>query len=188
MEMYGSAIAEKQEEKKNMKQEEITKWAKVTSFFSDGCPKITFDGEEEESNKKYTYLYTYKPSINDKVLLIKTNATYIIIGNAAYDIAPDPGTTEQDIIDIITSQLLLNKVVKLNANNVINIDTTVYFNFFRLLSTNHFKTDKFAMDGKSPIGAQSISTLPTTADLSTVISRVNTLISIGKSFGFLYEI
>lgn len=184
MEMYESAIAEKQEEKKNTKQEEITKWAKVTSFFSDGCPKITFDGEEEESNKKYSYLYTYKPSINDKVLLIKTNATYIIIGNAAYDIAPDPGTTEQDIIDIITSQLLLNKVVKLNDNNVINIDTTVYFNFFRLLSTNHFKTDKFAMDGKSPIGAQSISPLSTTADLSTVISRVNTLISIGKSFGF----
>lgn len=184
MEMYKSAIAEKQEEKKNIKQEEITKWAKVTSFFSDGCPKITFDGEEEESNKKYSYLYTYKPSINDKVLLIKTNATYIIIGNAAYDIAPDPGTTEQDIIDIITSQLLLNKVVKLNSNGVINVDTTVYYNFFRLLDAELLRTNRFAMNNQTPINTRSVPSLSTSANLGEVITKVNTIISNLRSFGF----
>lgn len=187
--MYESAVEEKKDEIKYEQNDSCYRLATVTSIFEDGfSPKLTFVGEQTESNKKFSYLYSYKPAINDMVLLAKTDSTFIILGKVAYDIAPDKGTTEEDIISIITSQLLLNKVVKLNSNDVININTAGNYNFFRLLSTNHFQTEKFAMDNKSPIGSQSISSLSTSADLATVISRVNTLISRLKSFGFLYEL
>lgn len=183
--MYESAVEEKKDERKNEKKDSCYRLATVTSMFEDGfSPKLTFVGEQSESNKKFSYLYSCKPAINDMVLLAKTDSTFIILGKVAYDIAPDQGTTEDDIINIITSQLLLNKVVKLNNNDTININTAGYYNFFRLLDAELLRTDRFAMNNQSPIYVQSVPILSTSADLSTVITKVNAIISKLRSFGF----
>lgn len=183
--MYESAVEEKKDELKYEQNDSCYRLATVTSIFEDGfSPKLTFVGEQTESNKKFSFLYSYKPAKNDMVLLAKTDSTFIILGKVAYDVAPDPGTTEDDIISIITSQLLLNKVVKFNSNEVINVDTTVYYNFFRLLDSELLRTNRFAMNNQTPINTRSVPSLSTSADLGAVITKVNTIISNLRSFGF----
>ena len=45
-----------------------------------GRPSIIFDGEIEPSTKRYTYLGSYTPTEGDRVLLLKTGNTYVVIG------------------------------------------------------------------------------------------------------------
>lgn len=184
MGMYESAVEEKKDEIKNEKPESIYRIATVTGMFEDGyTPKLTFVGEDTESNKKYGYLYSYIPTLNDIVLLAKTDSTFVILGKYAYNIAPDPGTTNEDIVNIISEQLDENKVVKFNSNDVINVNTTIYYNFFRLLDAELLRTNRFAMNNQTPIITQSVPNLSTSSDLATVITKINTIISKLRSFG-----
>lgn len=138
--MYESAVEQKQDEIKNSKQEENYRIAIVTSLFEDGCPRLTFVGEEQESKKKYSYIYSYIPYVSDTVLLIKANETYVIIGKIAYNISPDEiGYTNTEIdseIDTITNEKIsksesdtlteVNKRININNSAVYtNVDTKI---------------------------------------------------------------
>jgi hypothetical protein len=50
--------------------------------------KIKFDGEEVASEKQYSYLASYSPIVNDRVIMATIAGTYIILGNIAYNTAP----------------------------------------------------------------------------------------------------
>lgn len=56
------------------------KFAVVSDLFPNGAAKLTFDGESIASEKKYPYLASYTPMINDRVLVMAVSGTYIIIG------------------------------------------------------------------------------------------------------------
>lgn len=42
--------------------------------------RIHFDGESEPSLKRYSWLASYTPKTNDRVLLARTKGTYVILG------------------------------------------------------------------------------------------------------------
>lgn len=135
MKLYSSAIEQKQDEINQITQEENYKIAKVTNLFEDGCPKLTFVGEEEESNKKYSYIYSYIPTIGDDVLLIKANNTYIIIGKVAYNVAPDEVGYTNAEIDANIDSVADEKIKKSETNTLLEVskriasnNTTVYYN------------------------------------------------------------
>ncbi len=74
------------------------KLAKVTELFQSGTVKIQFYGEDTPSEKEYSYLASYTPSIGDTVLLIPMAETYIVLGKILYSVViPEIGyvTTEQ---------------------------------------------------------------------------------------------
>lgn len=188
--MYESAVEEKKDEIKNNTQDDNYRIATVTSLFEDGCPKLTFAGEEEESDKKYSYIYTYIPAVNDNVLLIKASNTYIILGKIAYNVAPYEPPTEQEYIDLIDQELENKKVMLPNDSAeyvldsyIIKVNTAGYYSFFRLLDSSMLRTDRFAMNNQTPIYSQSVPSLSTSAELSDVITKVNTIISKLRSFG-----
>ena len=54
--------------------------ATVTSVDSDGRASVKFYGDSNASGKLYPYIYGYKPTVNDDVLMIKQGSTYIIAG------------------------------------------------------------------------------------------------------------
>lgn len=54
--------------------------ATVTSVDSDGRASVKFYGDNNASGKLYPYIYGYKPTVNDDVLMIKQGSTYIIAG------------------------------------------------------------------------------------------------------------
>lgn len=59
---------------------EAIKLATVDPAYAAGRPKITFDGETTLSTKTYPYLASYTPGANDRVLLVQSGHTWVIIG------------------------------------------------------------------------------------------------------------
>lgn len=64
----------------NTEHKGIYKLATVTELFPGGAPKLKFDGEEITSGKEYKRLSSYSPLKDDRVLLLKTRRTYVILG------------------------------------------------------------------------------------------------------------
>ena len=198
MSLYKSAIEEKQDVIKNTKQEKIWKKAIVTSLFENGCPKLTFDGEEQESNKKYSYIYTYMPQVGDKVLLMKTGSTYVIIGDLAYDVTPateEEGYTEEEIKQLAEDQILTHDFLVVSSDGTVFLAGTKYntINYItnKRINTNYVSTtslyaDRVGFFGKTPTTQGSVSYLPTgTTDISKIVARINSLINAVKQSGLI---
>lgn len=190
---YENAIAEKQDEIKNSSTEDNYKIATVTSFFENGCPKLTFKGEEQESNKKYSYLYSYIPTLGDEVLLMKTNKTYIILGKTAYDITPDTQDeiyTEEEIKKLAQNQIETNNFLVVSSEGTVTLTGTKYntINYItnKRINTEVLYADKVGFYGKTPTTQGSVSYLPTgTTDLAKIVSRINSLINAVKQSGLI---
>ncbi len=73
---------------RNDKEYKAFKLATISSLFSNGAAKVTFDGESTESEKQYPYISGYIPNIGDRVLLASVSGTYIIIGKIRYNVSP----------------------------------------------------------------------------------------------------
>ena len=46
---------------------------------TNGKPTVTFAGEDQPSQKGYSYLASYTPAVGDRVLLVKIGGTYVIL-------------------------------------------------------------------------------------------------------------
>lgn len=60
----------------------------VTDKFANGTAKIKFDGEDTASEKQYSYLARYAPTVGDRVLLAVVSGTYIILDKINYNVSP----------------------------------------------------------------------------------------------------
>ena len=134
-ELYDSAVEEKQDEIKNSSTDDNYKIATVTSLFEDGCPKLTFVGEETESSKKYSYIYTYIPSVNDIVLLVKANNTYVIIGKIAYNVAPNEVPYTNAEIDSNIETVVTDKISTQETETQKTVDTKISNSKTSILNT-----------------------------------------------------
>jgi hypothetical protein len=52
----------------------------VTSDYTSGRPKVKFDRDASASNKTYGYVSSYSPAANDRVVLLRSGGTWVIIG------------------------------------------------------------------------------------------------------------
>ena len=52
----------------------------VVTAVSAGRPEIRFDGETTPSQKRYMKLASYAPAVSDRVALMPTAGTYLILG------------------------------------------------------------------------------------------------------------
>lgn len=55
----------------NEQKEKIVKFGKVDPNYISGRPSLIFDGETLPTIKKYPYLSSYTPSVNDRVMIVK---------------------------------------------------------------------------------------------------------------------
>lgn len=78
------------------------KLAKVVELFPSGTAQIQFYGEELPSEKEYSYLESYKnPTIDDIVLVVYFNDTYIILGSIIYGIVIQENLVSLDTLNAI---------------------------------------------------------------------------------------
>lgn len=63
----------------NEEKEMFTRLGRVASV-SGGKTYIKFDGEDTSGAKGYLKLSSYSPVVNDRVILLRCNGTYIILG------------------------------------------------------------------------------------------------------------
>lgn len=61
----------------------------VIDLFEKGTAKVKFDDEEEAREKEYSYLKSYVPALQDRILLVSVSDTYIILGTIFYKEEPD---------------------------------------------------------------------------------------------------
>lgn len=179
---YIDAVEEIQDEQNNTPKDDNYKIATVTSLFEDGCPKITFVGEEQESSKKYPFLYNYIPTIGDIILLVKTNSTYIIQDKITYNTAPKENKTIYDRDEIkgfAEEQINTHKFATLTNRGVLDINST-YYNYLRYLESSKVKAGSFV-----PSTSYNVTSLSSTAELSTVIDKVNSIISALAGIGLI---
>lgn len=55
----------------NKKREKTIQFARVDPNYSNGRPRLIFDGESAVSGKAYPYLGSYTPAADDRVMLVK---------------------------------------------------------------------------------------------------------------------
>lgn len=61
---------------KKQEQQRIVRFAKIDSNYTNGKPKLIFDGEDVATIKRYPFLDSYDPVAGDRVMLIKN----VIVG------------------------------------------------------------------------------------------------------------
>lgn len=83
---YGSATEQMKAEQQEIKPFRL---ATVSALFEDGCPKITFFGEETPSEKKYKIIDDTSYTLSDTVLVGIVNDGYVILGSVGD--SPDGG-------------------------------------------------------------------------------------------------
>lgn len=52
----------------------------IDPAYSSGRPRVIFDGDEVVSQKAYSYLSSYTPTANDRVILANIAGTHVILG------------------------------------------------------------------------------------------------------------
>lgn len=184
----------------------------VVELFAKGTAKIRFDGEETPSEKEYSYLASYKPSVGDRVLLASVAGTYVIMDKIMYketieeDIGDGSGSftslvvegeTKTGTLDVtgniatnsldVTEQSNLNKLtasddVEFRKN--LNVGETANLKNVICGRFAHNTGAYFGVFGKNPISQKSCSTLYSSSDLSAVINKVNEVINHLKDYGF----
>ena len=59
----------------------------ISAVDSDYGLQLIIDGEDEPTTKKYTYMSSYVPTANDRVLIEEISGSYVIMGKVISDVA-----------------------------------------------------------------------------------------------------
>lgn len=68
------------DDKEDHQKGQVFRFAAIDPSYTSGRPKVKFDGETALSGRTYTYLASYTPAANDKVLMVKAGHSWVIIG------------------------------------------------------------------------------------------------------------
>lgn len=71
--------------------EKVFRIGNISSTYSSGLPKVLLDGDDGVGDVVYPHLFSYAPSANDRVLLIRFGTTYLILGKINNDGSPSGG-------------------------------------------------------------------------------------------------
>ena len=59
----------------------------ISTVDNDNGLQLIIDGEDEPTTKKYTYMASYVPAANDRVLIEEISGSYVIIGKVISDVS-----------------------------------------------------------------------------------------------------
>ena len=59
----------------------------ISAVDADNGLQLIIDGEDEPTTKKYTYMASYVPSSNDRVLVEEVGGSYVIMGKVINEVA-----------------------------------------------------------------------------------------------------
>jgi hypothetical protein len=186
--MYDSATEEIKDEKNQQPKQENFKLASVTELFTqDQCAKITFYGEDTPSEKEYSYLASYTPTIGDKVLLARVGESWVILGKVNYAEEPTALTAEQ-IVELINTTLVDGKYVKLTDNGTISNSSDNY-NYLKNLEAAILRHTGSYLGFFNHTAVQQKSTTKLSVTSSTtaqdVGNKLNTLIEMLAGYGLI---
>nr|DAY51561.1 MAG TPA: hypothetical protein [Caudoviricetes sp.] len=172
--------------------------ASITAIDSGGV-SVQFEGENTASDKAYTVVQSYYPTLGDRVVMLNISGTYIVLGSvgapvASVDYIPaaekgaaggvatlnSGGQVEQKAVSAVSADSATNANHATSADSADSADHADESTNFTGKHTGSY----LAFFGKTTsVGRTSISTLSTSADLADVITKVNSIINAGKNYG-----
>ncbi|WP_273327871.1 hypothetical protein [Vallitalea guaymasensis] len=179
----------------NTKQEEIQKPFKlgiVKGLFENKTAKIQFDGEENASEKQYSYLADYKPAVNDRVLLARVADTYIVINKINYKVEPPEPPKPTNTF----SQLYVNGTAQIRTLDVngnaelqgakftggVDFHSGVEFHSSTVCKSS-FRTDgSLGFFNRTPTYKRSVRSLYS-SDNSSLKNKINEMITVLNQYG-----
>lgn len=129
-------------------QGQVFRLGTVLALFPNGTAKVKFDGEETSSEKQYSYLSSYGPTVNDRVVMAVIAGTYIIMGKVAFNAAPATNLSSASVKGNQSIQGTLTVGGKTTVNSELQI----------VGSLNH-DGSTIGFFGTAPIGKQNVSDL-----------------------------
>jgi hypothetical protein len=171
------------------KEEKDFRLATVAALFETGTAKITFFGEDTPSEKEYSYLSSYKPTLNDTVLLVPFSDTYIIVGKLLFKIAiaENQYITSDELNTILTpyinqdglSLILEDYATKTDINGIVKdggtITTLTISSEANLYRIRHTGTSLGFFNG-SLVTKTSVNNIVFNATLTQAVEKLNELI------------
>lgn len=106
--------------------------------------QLIIDGEDVATTKKYTYMASYVPAANDRVLIEEVGGSYVIMGKVISDVASS-GIAR-------SAQTAVNATNAENATNAINATTAASCSGNAATATTADKTRGFANSVDSESG------------------------------------
>lgn len=79
--------------------EKTFRLGKISPTYTSGLPKVLLDGDDGVGDVTYPHLFSYTPSANDRVLLIRFGTSYLILGKINNDGSPSGGGEFDGTID-----------------------------------------------------------------------------------------
>lgn len=170
--------------------------ALITAIGSGGV-SVQFEGEDTASDKTYAVVQNYHPILGDRVVVLNISGTYIVLGSVGAPTAPIeyiPASEKGASGGVATlnsgGQVVQKAVSAASADHATSADsaTTASSASSATTATNfsgRHTGSYIAFFGQTTsVSRASISTLSTSADLATVIAKVNSMINANKNYGF----
>lgn len=157
----------------------------VTALFTSpaGTAKIRFDGEEEASEKKYSYLASYKPTVGDRVLLAAVSGTYIIVDKIMHNQSP-PSSANLTVARLtVNDDAVFNDIVDINSTLEVSGKVTLSGEIEIDGNLNH-DGSSIGFFGTTPTYKRTVY-YAETSDASIIRDRLNSLIQVLGYYGLI---
>lgn len=148
----------------------------VMDLFDDDTAQVQLDGEQSPSFKRYAFLSTYKPSIDDRVVLAIIGGTYVILGSITTEVIPDNPHGEFETL-VVTGNTILNHldIVTADFSGVVTFEKTVAMLANLLVDGDVKISGKIGFNGANPVSKQTVSkATETTASIKTQLNALLT--------------
>lgn len=168
--------------------------ASITAIGSEGV-SVQFEGEDTASDKSYTVMQDYHPTLNDRVVMLNISGTYIVLGSVGTPTAPveyipltqkgaaggvatlnSAGQVSQKAVSAAMADAATTASTSNSADSATTATTATNF-------TSRHTGSSLGFYGHSAVSRQGISLLSASADLPTTVSRVNSIISMLQNNG-----
>lgn len=113
----------------------------ISAVDSDNGLQLMIDGEDTATTKKYTYMASYVPAANDRVLIEEVGGSYVIMGKVINDVSSSGIVRQAD-----------TATTALNADNATTADTATTAISANSASVSD-ETKGFASDVNSQYGS-----------------------------------
>lgn len=136
----------------------------ISAVDNDNGLQLIIDGEDDPTTKKYTYMASYVPTANDRVLIEEVGGSYVIMGKVISDMASSGIARQAD-----------------NATNAVNAQNA------QTAQSAETATTAEILDGTNTQYGQLV-TYVTTQYSSVLGGNYVSSITTGSSKNFLYNI
>lgn len=96
----------------------------ISAIDDDNGLQLIIDGEDTPTTKKYTYIASYVPTVDDRVIIEEIGGSYVIMGKIISDVASSGVVrVAQNAVNADSADYAVNAATAANATNATNATT-----------------------------------------------------------------